>query len=249
MFKSNAFIPFSVLGDPGKKESIEIIKSLIDNGADALELGFAFSDPVADGPVIQKANNRALSNGITTKDSFEILKEIRNYSNIPISLMLSYNLVYNFGSEKFYEKTSELKIDAVLCPDIPLEESEEIVKLSKKYGINQIFLVSPVTTKERMHKLNEVSSGYIYLVSLLGTTGTRTELNKKLPDLIKTVKNEMKLPVYVGFGISKPKHVKEVLTMGADGAICGSAICRVIEEGGLAKEVGEFCKKMSSGKQ
>ncbi len=249
MFKKNSFIPFVVLGDPNFEESINIIKSLIENGADTLELGFAFSDPIADGPVIQKANNRALANGITTKKSFNILKEIRSVSKIPISLMLSYNLVYNYGTEKFYEECSKLKIDAVLCPDVPLEESEELISFSNKYNIAQVFLVSPTTTIARMKKINKVARGYIYLVSILGTTGTRQELNAKLPDLIKSVKKEMNLPVYVGFGISEAKHVKEVLEYGADGAICGSAICKIIESNGSAKEVGEFCKKMSNGKK
>lgn len=248
MFKSKAFMPFVVLGDPNYESSIKIIKSLIDNGADALELGFAFSDPIADGPVIQKANNRALANGITTKKNFMILEEIRKYSSIPISLMLSYNLVYNYGTEKFYQKCSELKIDAILCPDIPLEESEELVKYARKYNIHQIFLVSPTTTIQRMKELNIVCSGYVYLVSLLGTTGTRTELNTKLPKLIKTVKKEMKLPIYVGFGISEPRHVKEVLEAGADGVICGSAFCKIIEEGKI-NDIGKFCKQMCGGKQ
>jgi tryptophan synthase alpha chain len=248
MFKNNAFIPFVVLGDPTYNESIKIIKDLIDNGADALELGFAFSDPVADGPVIQKANNRALANEITTAKAFEIIKEIRAYSQIPISLMLSYNLVYKFGTEKFYKLSSENKINAILCPDIPLEESDEILEYSKKYNINQVFLVSPTTTIARMHELNKVCGGYVYLVSHLGTTGTMGELSKQLPTLIKTVKKEMKLPVYVGFGISKPEHVSEVLAMGADGAICGSAICKIIEKGKI-NEVGTFCKQMCSGKK
>jgi len=246
MFKSNAFMPFVVLGDPCYEESIKIIKGLIDNGANALELGFAFSDPIADGPAIQKANNRALDSGITTKKSFSILGEVKKYSDVPISLMLSYNLVYNYGTKKFYEKCSKLRINAVLCPDIPLEESSELVKYAKQYNINQVFLVSPTTTIERMKQLNAVCSGYVYLVSLLGTTGTRKELSKKLPSLIETVKHEMNLPVYVGFGISEPEHVKEVLSMGADGVICGSAICKIIEKNDKSvEEVNRFCNTMS----
>jgi len=250
MFGKNIFMPFTVLGDPTIEDSIKIIKGLIKNGAGALELGFAFSDPIADGPVIQKADNRALTNGITTEKAFEIIEEIRKESNIPISLMLSYNLVYKYGTEKFYNKSKELKIDAILCPDVPLEESEELVKYSKKYKIAQVFLISPTTTKERMKKLNKVCTGYIYLVSLLGTTGERTQLSTRLPDLIKLAKNEMKLPVYVGFGISKPEHVKNVLALGADGAICGSAFCKIIEENindneQMLKKINKFCEEMS----
>ena len=246
MFKNNIFMPFVVLGDPGYNESIAIIKTLIDNEAGALELGFAFSDPIADGPVIQKSNNIALSNGITTDKSFEILKEIRDYSNIPISLMLSYNLVFKYGIEKFYSNCEKLKINAVLCPDVPIEESSDLITNSKRFNINQIFLVSPNTTIKRMKKINTICSGYVYLVSLLGTTGEREQINQKLPELIKTVKQEIDLPVYVGFGISKPEHVKNVLEIGADGAICGSAICKLIQNSSdSVKDVGKFCKEMS----
>jgi tryptophan synthase alpha chain len=245
MFKKNIFIPFVVLGDPTYEKSIKIIKSLIDNGVGALELGFAFSDPIADGPVIQKANNRALENGITTNKSFKILKEIRNYSKVPISLMLSYNLVFKYGTEKFYKKCCELKIDAVLCPDVPIEESNDLMIYSKKFNINQIFLVSPTTTKNRLKKIKKLCKGYVYLVSLLGTTGEKNLVNQKLPKLIKLVKKEINLPIYVGFGISKPEHVKEVLNMGADGAICGSAICKLIENKKI-NSIGEFCKNMSA---
>ena len=250
MFGKKYFIPFVVLGDPTVEDSTKIIKGLIKNGANALELGFAFSDPIADGPIIQKANNRALANGITTSKAFGIIEEIRKSSKIPISVMLSYNLVYKYGTGNFYKKCKELKVDAVLCPDVPLEESEDLVKHSKKYKIAQVFLVSPTTTKERMKQLNKVCKGYVYLVSLLGTTGTRSEISARVPELIKLTKKEMKLPVYVGFGISKPEHVKNILSLGADGAISGSAFCKLIEENLADKKVmiakiEKFCKEMS----
>lgn len=250
-FPKNIFMPFVVLGDPTYEQSVKLIKALIDNGAGALELGFAFSDPVADGPVIQKANKRALEQGISTAKAFELLKQIRLYSQIPISLMLSFNIVYQYGIEEFYKKCKELKIDAVLCPDAPLEESEDLVKFAKKYSISQVFIISQTTTEERMKKINKIASGYVYLVSLLGTTGAREMLNQKLPDMIKRVKKAINLPVYVGFGISKPEHVKEVISFGADGAICGSAICRLIEVNlndysKMCVEIARFCKEMSS---
>ena len=229
-FKKNVFMPFLVIGDPEYGQSIRLIKTLIDNGADALELGFAFSDPIADGPAIQRANKRALDNNITTAKAFEILKLIREYSEIPISLMLSFNIVYNYGIENFYEKCVELNIDAVLCPDVPLEESRELLESAEKYKIHQVFLISPETSVERMRIINQVCSGYVYLVSLLGTTGARDKINQELLGLIKLVKQNMEYPVYVGFGISKPEHVQEMISLGADGVICGSAFCKLVEE-------------------
>ncbi len=248
-FPRNIFMPFVVLGDPNYEESIKLIKLLIDNGAGALELGFAFSDPIADGPIIQRANKRALENNMTTQKAFEILNVIRNFSSIPISLMISFNIIYNYGVEKFYIKCSDLKINAILCPDIPLEESDELVKIANKYKINQIFLISPSTTQERLADLRKVASGYIYLVSLLGTTGIRAELDKYLSDLIERSKKYFDIPIYVGFGISSPEQVKNVLAFGADGTICGSAICKIIEENisdpeKMREIVQEFCKNM-----
>jgi tryptophan synthase alpha chain len=253
-FSKNIFMPFVVLGDPTYEQSIELVKTLIDHGAGSLELGFAFSDPIADGQTIQKANKRALDDGITTKKSFDILRKIRNYFSIPISLMLSFNIVYNYGTEDFYKKCNELKIDAVLCPDVPLEESEDLVKYSKRYGLNQIFIVSPTTTDDRMKQINTICSGYVYLVSLLGTTGIRDKINIKLADHIKRTKANIDLPVYVGFGISKPEHVKKILNDGADGVICGSAFCRLIESNlnnfdKMIKDVGDFCQSMQNNEK
>ena len=245
-------MPFVVLGDPTYSQSLNIIGSLIKSGAGALELGFPFSDPIADGPVIQKANKRALDNHMTTKKCFDILAQVRSYSDIPISLMLSYNIVYNYGTEEFYKRCNRLEIDAILCPDVPLEESGPLLKYSKKYKIPQVFLVSPTTTGPRMKQLATISnqtSGYVYLVSLLGTTGVRQDTNTELPALIKQTKRYFNIPVYVGFGISSPEHVKDVLSLGADGAISGSAICKIIEENLdnqelLQKKAVDFVKKM-----
>ncbi|MEA3515435.1 MAG: tryptophan synthase subunit alpha, partial [Nanoarchaeota archaeon] len=248
-FRKNIFMPFAVLGDPNHKQSFEIIKTLIDSGAGALELGFAFSDPIADGPVIQRANKRALAGGITTSKAFHILEEVRNYSSIPISLMLSFNIMYQYGIEKFYKRCSELQIDAVLCPDIPLEESGELIDSARNHHINQVFIVSQTTNRERMMRLNNVCSGYFYLVSLLGTTGIRDNLDSDLQFLIKKTKDRTSLPVYVGFGISNPEHVRNVIRYGADGAICGSAICRLIESNlddfvKMKDEISRFSNKM-----
>ncbi len=250
MFGKKVFMPFAVLGDPNYEDSLKIIKGFAKNGAGALELGFAFSDPIADGPTIQKANNRALENGITTEKSFEIIEEIRKTTKMPISVMLSYNIAYNYGPEKFYQKCSTLGVNGILFPDVPLEEASGLIELSKKHKIAQVFLVSPTTTKERMGALNKCAAGYAYLVSLLGTTGTRPEMSEKLPELIRLCKSNMKLPVYVGFGISKPEHAKKVVMLGADGAISGSAFCKIIEQNlssrrEMHKRTSKLCLEMS----
>lgn len=250
-FGAKIFMPFVVLGDPDYETSAKIIKGLIDNGAGALELGFAFTDPIADGPAIQKADYRALKEGITTKKAFEIIKQVREYSSIPISLMLSYNLIYKYGEEKFYFECKNTGVNAILCPDVALEEITPLLKLSKKYKIAQVFIVSPTTTPHRMKKISKLASGYLYAVSLLGTTGTRKSVGEELAPLIKNAKKYFKIPIYAGFGISKPEHVKEVLAIGADGAISGSAVCNVIEKNAGNKEeiilqTSSFCKEMSS---
>lgn len=248
-FGTKMFMPFVVLGDPSVESSISVIKSLVDNGANGLELGFAFSDPIADGPVIQAANKRALDNGITTAKNFEILKEIRLFTNIPISLMLSFNIMFNYGIDEFYAKCAELKINAVLVPDVPLEESSEILGSAQKNNILTPFIISPITNDDRMKKISEICTGYAYLVSVLGTTGARNDFDVRLKDLIIRAKKIFDVPLYVGFGISNPEQVRNVLDMGADGAISGSAFCKLVEKNldnsdKMAKDVGEFCKKM-----
>tara|TARA_B100000315_G_C14589547_1_gene594948 strand:+ start:1391 stop:2173 length:783 start_codon:yes stop_codon:yes gene_type:complete len=229
MFKTNSFIPFTVLGDPDIETSFNIIKQFIDSGANALELGFPFSDPIADGPIIQKANNRSLDNQFKIEDGFEIINKTRKYSQIPISIMLSFNLILQYGIDVFYKKCNLLNVNAVLCPDLPLEESEEVMEYAKKYNIHQVFLITPTTKEDRMKEYAKICSGYVYLVSLLGVTGTRKEVNKNLKILIEKVRKYFTIPIYVGFGISKPEHVKSVFDAGADGVIIGSAFCKIIE--------------------
>lgn len=226
----------------------EIIKILIENGASSLELGFAFTDPIADGPAVQAANNRALKSEITTKKSFEILEYIRSFSEIPISIMMNYNIAYKFGLDDFYKKCSKIKIDGILFPDVPLEKNETITEMSKKYNIHQIYLVATNSSKDRIKEITSVASGYIYLVSILGTTGSRSEIEKIFKTKISEIKEFSNLPIYVFFGISEPKHVKEVFEMGASGAISGSAICKIIEknEDDLIKKIEEFTKKKMS---
>ncbi|MBN2066854.1 MAG: tryptophan synthase subunit alpha [Candidatus Diapherotrites archaeon] len=229
--KEGAFIPFLVLGDPNAELSLEIAKTLVDSGADALELGPCFSDPIADGPSIQEADQRALASGMNTDKSLALIKRIRAYNKeIPISLLIYYNLIFQRGVDKFYSDAKKAGIDAVLAADCPVEEAKPLLKAARKHGIDQVFIVSPTTTKKRLKKILKHCSGYVYVVSLLGVTGARATLQNRAIHLIRRVRPYTKLPLCVGFGISRPKQVKQVINAGADGVIVGSAVINIIKE-------------------
>ena len=247
----NAFIPFLVLGDPDYNTSLELIKKAIDTGADMLELGFPFSDPIADGPVIQAADNRALKAGMNTDKCLKMIKEIRAFSKIPISLLLYYNLVYQRGIEKFCKDAKEAGVNAILAADVPIEESDPLIKAAKKHGIKMVFLVTPTTTDERLDKIISRTTGYIYIVSILGVTGARTKVAKSTLELINRVRQKTDKSLALGFGISKPEHVQQALKEGVDGVIVGSAITNIIEKnlGNKAKmmqEISDYMAQMKS---
>src|SRR3989338_5847599 len=235
--KKYAFIPFFVIGDPDYETSLAVVKKAIDAGADAIELGLAFSDPVADGVVIQAADKRALDSGIKVADAFRFIAEIREYANksaseclLPIGLLVYCNLVYKRGVEKFYIDAKKAGVDSILIADMPLEESGLILDAAKKNEIEQIFLATQTSSNERIKEINKLSSGFIYLVSVLGVTGARTNFSKDVSVFIKRVKENSTLPVCVGFGISNKTQVEEVIDAGADGAIVGSAVVKLIEK-------------------
>lgn len=223
-----AFVPFVVAGDPDFETSLEIVKTMVDNGADALEIGFAFSDPIADGPTVQEADLRALNSGMTTDKGFKFIRKIREFTSIPIGLLVYYNLIYKCGIDLFYKQASENGLNAILSADLPPEEALDVVRTAQKYGIDQIFLAAQTTTNERLKIISELSSGFTYLVSVMGVTGARIEVKKSTVDLIKRVRDHNDLPLMVGFGISRPSHVKEVIGAGAEGAIVGSAMIDLI---------------------
>jgi len=225
-----AFVPFTILGFPNYDTSLEIIKTMIENGADILELGLPFSDPVADGPIIQKANNITLNNGINTESCFQLLEDIRKVSNIPIGLLIYANLIYSYGVEKFYAKLSELKINSVLIPDIPPEESEEYNQVAAKYGVKTVFIITPITPKDRMKKICDMTTGFIYLISRMGITGTHQSASTDLKSTIQQIKEFSNIPINVGFGISQPEHFINLKSVGADGGIIGSAIIKLIQK-------------------
>jgi tryptophan synthase alpha chain len=245
-FQDKTFMPFFTLGDYTKETSIQLIKAAIKGGAQALELGFAFTDPVADGPAVQEANNRSLKNNITTNESFSIIKEIRKESSIPISIMVCANLVNKYKIKEFYQTCKELKIDAVLIPDAPTEELEPYKTEAKNNNIYQIQLVTTNMKQERLKKICRESTGYIYLVSHLGTTGEKTTLNQNIKETIDLCKQYTKTPIYLGFGISKPEHFTQATQLGANGVIVGSAICNRIakhkETPQLLTIITEYCQ-------
>lgn len=224
------FIPFIVAGDPDYNTSLQIAKTLVDNGADALEIGFPFSDPVADGPSVQNADLRAFDGGMTIEKCFKFLKELREYTDKPFGLLLYYNIVYKHGIDNFYKKLKESGVNAVLIADLPPEEADDAIEAADNNDLEQIFIVSQATSNDRLKEITEIVGGFIYIASVMGTTGARKEVEHNTTELIKRIRKHTTIPLCVGFGISQAEHVKEVLDAGADGAIVGSALINIIED-------------------
>ena len=244
-----AFIPFIVAGDPNFETSLEIVQKYVENGADAIEIGFPFSDPIADGPTVQAADIRSLDDGMNTKKCFEFISRIREFSTIPIGVLVYYNLIYKMGIENFYRKARESGITGILAADLPPEEADEAVNMARKIGIDQIFMVAQTTTNERLKKIVELCSGFIYVVAVMGVTGARSDIETNTINLIKNVKSHTDLPIAVGFGISKPAHVNNVINAGSDGAIVASAIINIINKNlddidEAKNEIGTFCSEL-----
>lgn len=228
--KRPAFIGFTVAGDPDKETCIRAAMALIDGGTDILELGVPFSDPVADGPSIQKANERALAAGTKVDTIFEIVREIRKRSEVPIVFLAYYNMVYHRGIDRFYQEAHEAGVDGILIADMPVEESDEVYKAALRHYIDPIFLITQTTSNERIRKIAAKSRGYLYLVAVLGVTGVRDEVSTGALDLLKRVRKHTNVPLALGFGISTPRHAKTCATAGADGVIVGSAIVVIVEK-------------------
>ncbi len=228
--KQGAFVPFVTIGDPGKEQSIAIIKSLIDGGADALELGIPFSDPIADGPVIQAANIRALDVNINTQDCFDIIKQIRDYNaDIPIGLLLYSNLVFKRGLETFYKDAKAAGVDSILVADVPLHESKMFRKAAMANGVDPIFIATPNADDDTLRQCASYGRGYTYLLSRAGVTGTDTKAQMPAGNIVTKLKEYHAAPALLGFGISTPDDVKAALNAGAAGAISGSAVVKIIE--------------------
>ncbi len=247
---TSAFIPYICAGDPDLKTSGRILLELQKRGVDIIELGIPFSDPIADGPTIQKASLRSLNGGTSVKKIYRLLKSIKNEIEAPLVVMTYYNPVLKYGVEKFINDFKSVGVDGIIVPDLPPDEADSFIELADDYEFDSIFLLSPTSNYERIKKVSRASRGYIYYVSVLGVTGARQSLSKTLGKKIKEIKRYTKLPISVGFGISTPEQVGYVGKM-AEGVIVGSAIIKVIEsnlgKSALVKKVGDYAESLVSG--
>lgn len=240
-----AFIPFITCGDPDLETTGKLVKEAVKNGASLVELGIPFSDPTAEGPVIQGANLRALEGGVTTDKIFDFVRELRKEVTVPMVFMTYANVVFSYGSEAFIKTCSEIGIDGIILPDLPFEEKEEFLPECHKYGVDLISLIAP-TSKDRVAMIAKEAEGFIYLVSSLGVTGTRTEINTDLDSIVKIIRENTSVPCAIGFGISTPEQAKKMASI-SDGAIVGSAIIKIMEKYGKESPayVGEYVKSMT----
>ena len=226
-----AFVPFVMVGDPDIQTSVNIINALVEGGADALELGFPYSDPIADGPTIQNAAIRALSHKIKTDDCFEVIKQVREvHKDVPIGLLLYSNLVLKRGIEKFYSDAAEAGVDSILIADVPLREADRFIAVAKQTGIKQILIAPPNASDETLAEIGQKSQGYTYLLGRAGVTGAETAVNIPADELIGKLAKYKVAPPLLGFGISKPEQVADAIKSGAAGAISGSATVNIIAE-------------------
>lgn len=241
-----AFIPFITCGDPDLETTAAAVRAAAENGADLIELGIPFSDPTAEGPVIQMANMRALNGGVTTDQIFCFVREIRREITIPMVFMTYANVVFSYGAERFIAACREIGIDGLILPDLPFEEKEEFLPLCRKYGVDLISLIAP-TSENRIAMIAKEAEGFLYIVSSLGVTGVRTEIKTDLSSIIKVVREHTDIPCAIGFGISTPEQAKKMADL-SDGVIVGSAIVRLLEQYGkdAPKYIGSYVQSMKT---
>lgn len=244
-FKNKAFVAFLTAGDPTIEKTVEYIGRLIDGGADVIEIGIPFSDPIAEGPVIQAANIRALSAGADLTKVFSVVSEVRkNYKETPIVFLTYLNPVYKYGPENFFKKCQEIGADGIIVPDMPFEEKGEISEAAAKYGIDIVSLIAP-TSEDRIKLIASEAQGYIYIVSSMGVTGMRSEIKTDIESIVETVRKYSDKPCAVGFGINSPEQAEKFSGI-ADGVIVGSAIVKIIEKHGenAGDALYEYAKSM-----
>ena len=242
-----AFIPFITCGDPNLETTKKIVLEMVKNGANLIELGIPFSDPTAEGPVIQGANLRALTGGVTTDDVFQLVRELRKETDVPFVFMTYANVVYSYGTEKFLKIASEAGMDGLILPDVPFEEKEDFAPACEAVGMDLISLIAP-TSNDRIKMIASEAKGFLYCVSSLGVTGTRTEISTDLASMVKLVREaNPDIPCAIGFGISGPEQAAKMAAI-SEGVIVGSAIVKKVAEHGenAAPVIGEFVKEMVS---
>ena len=239
-----AFIPFITCGDPDLETTGELIKKMSESGADLIELGIPFSDPTAEGPVIQEANIRALSKGTTTDKIFDMVKRIRNEVAVPLVFMTYANVVFSYGTESFVKKAAECGMAGLILPDVPYEEKEEFEEVCEKYGLELISLIAP-TSRDRIEMIAKKAKGFIYCVSSLGVTGVRSSFSTDISDVTGHIKAASDIPCAIGFGISTPEQAKKMSAY-SDGVIVGSAIVKIIAKYGknCIEPVCSYVKEM-----
>ena len=239
-----AFIPFITCGDPDLETTGAAIRAMAANGADLIELGIPFSDPTAEGVVIQGANLRALRGGVTTDKIFDFVRALRKDVKIPFVFMTYANVVFSYGADAFISACAELGIDGLILPDLPYEEKDEFLPTCQKYGVDLISMIAP-TSADRIAMIAKESEGFLYIVSSLGVTGTRSEIKTDLASIVEVVRRNTKTPCAIGFGISTPEQAHKMAAI-ADGAIVGSAIIKLLERYGkdAPDKIGAYVKSM-----
>ena len=245
--QGKAFVAFITCGDPDLETTAAAVRTAVANGADLIELGIPFSDPTAEGPVIQGANIRALSGGVTTDKIFDLVRDLRTDITVPMVFMTYANVVFSYGTETFISTCKEIGIDGLILPDIPYEEKEEFLPICHKYDVELISLIAP-TSENRISMIAKEAEGFLYIVSSLGVTGTRSEIKTDLKSIVDVVRQNTDIPCAIGFGISTPEQAGKMAAI-SDGAIVGSAIVKLIEKYGKEspKYVGEYVKAMKKG--
>lgn len=245
--QGKAFVAFITCGDPDLETTAAAVRAAVANGADLIELGIPFSDPTAEGPVIQGANIRALNGGVTTDKIFDLVRDLRTDITVPMVFMTYANVVFSYGAETFISTCKEIGIDGLILPDIPYEEKEEFLPICHKYDVDLISLIAP-TSENRISMIAKEAEGFLYIVSSLGVTGTRSEIKTDLKSIVDVVRQNTDIPCAIGFGISTPEQAGKMAAI-SDGAIVGSAIVKLIEQYGKEspKYVGEYVKAMKKG--
>ena len=242
--KGKAFIPFITCGDPNLATTAAVVRVAVANGADLVELGIPFSDPTAEGVVIQEANVRALKAGVTTDKIFELVRDLRKDVKVPLVFMTYANVVFSYGAEKFISTCAQIGVDGLILPDVPFEEREEFLSTCKKFGVDLISMIAP-TSEDRIAKIAREAEGFVYIVSSLGVTGVRNEIKTDLASIVTAVRANTKIPCAIGFGISTPAQAKKMAAI-SDGVIVGSAIIKILAAHGedAASFIGEYVNEM-----